>query len=249
LDVQPIVWRVEHFIEIDSTNSWLADQARAGAPEGRAAYADYQSAGRGRLARTWEAPAGSALLCSVLMRPKLEPDDLSLVDAAVALSLRAAVVRLSGVRPDLKWPNDLLVEGRKLAGLLAELIVTDEGPAVVVGFGLNLTAHPEGATSLLEASGVRIEARALLDIVFEEIESRRALLDSLEGRRALHEEFERALVTLGQVVRVEQRDGSVVGVARRIDRTGRLIVDVDGEERTFSSGDVVHLRTATGPTS
>ena len=180
-----IVWRIEHFDVIDSTNTWVAQRAPEGAPEGLVAVADFQSAGRGRLDRRWESPAGASLLCSILLRPDVAPDQLQLVVASVALSARAALVRLSGVRPDLKWPNDLMVADAKLAGLLAEIVAVDERLAVVVGIGVNLTHEGPAdvvSTSVRQASGVTITPPALLDIVLEELETRRALLDTVEGQ-------------------------------------------------------------------
>jgi BirA family biotin operon repressor/biotin-[acetyl-CoA-carboxylase] ligase len=243
--VNSIVWRIEHFDEIDSTNAWVATKANEGAPEGLVAFAEYQSAGRGRLDRTWESPRGASLLCSILLRPDVSPDQLQLVVASVALAARAAIVRLSGVRPALKWPNDLIVDDAKLAGLLAEIVAVDERLAVVVGIGVNLTFEGPAnvsSTSLLAESGVTITAPALLDILLDELEARRERLDSVEGRAQLRDEYERALVTLGQNVRVEQHHGDIVGIARSVDETGQLIVDVNGEEMAFSVGDVVHVR-------
>jgi len=247
LDVNPIVWHVEHFEELDSTNNWLATQARAGAEEGRVVFADYQTAGRGRLDRRWESAPGASLLCSVLLRPALDADQLQLVVAAVALAARAALVRLCGVRPNLKWPNDLVVRDAKLAGLLAEVVVTSEGVAVVAGFGINLneSPHPGTTTNVRSEAGVTLSPRALLDIVLEEIEPRRARLDDDAGRATLRAEYEGALSTLGELVRVETATGSHVGVARGIDHRGRLVVDHGRSgTRAFASGDVVHLRKA-----
>jgi BirA family biotin operon repressor/biotin-[acetyl-CoA-carboxylase] ligase len=216
-----------------------------GSPEGLVAYADFQSAGRGRLDRQWESSPGASLLCSILLRAPVEPDDLQLVVAAVALSARAALVRLSGVRPDLKWPNDLIVGDKKLAGLLAEVVSTKDGIAIVVGIGVNLAhAGPDlvNATSVLEESGLTITPRALLDILLDELERRRASLETEEGRDAIRAEYEKALRTLGQRVRVELVNEVVVGDALRIDGSGRLVVAVDGVETIFSVGDVVHVR-------
>jgi BirA family transcriptional regulator, biotin operon repressor / biotin---[acetyl-CoA-carboxylase] ligase len=159
------------FTEIDSTNRYLLDEARAGAPEGAVAVADYQSAGRGRLGRRWEAPPGSNLLMSVLLRPALAVDELHLCTVAVALAAAVACERAAGVVVGLKWPNDLMVGGRKLGGILAEALpagarggaaggdgpvvggaagdgpavggAAGDGPAVVVGLGLNVGWPPE----------------------------------------------------------------------------------------------------------
>ncbi len=243
--MSPIVWRVEHFDEIDSTNTYLKEQVGEEEAEGLVALADFQSSGRGRLDREWVSPPRASLLCSILLRPRLDASQLQLVVAAVALATRTALERLCGLRPQVKWPNDLVVGENKLAGLLAEVVETSSGFAVVVGLGVNLTYEgPEGvrATSVRSETGVTIVARALLDIVLEEIEPRRAQLDSNEGRATLRGEYTRALATLGHSVRVEQHNASLVGVARGVDDAGQLLVEVDGVVRTFGVGDVVHVR-------
>ena len=240
-----IVWRLEHFDVLDSTNTWLATRAAEGAPEGLVAVADFQSAGRGRLDRRWESPAGASLLCSILLRPDVGPDQLQLVVASVALSARAALVRLSGVRPALKWPNDLIVGDAKIAGLLAEIVAVDERLAVVVGIGVNLTHEGPAdvkSTSVRAQSGVTITAPALLDIVLEELEPRRALLDDANAQSTLRDEYRRALATLGQRVRVERAHDVIIGLAESVDEYGQLLVRTDDGVLAISVGDVVHVR-------
>jgi len=243
-----MIWRVEHVAEIDSTNHWLAQRASEGADEGLVVFADFQNAGRGRLDRAWQAPTRSALLCSILLRPALDVDSLQLVVAAVALAARAALVRLSGLRPQLKWPNDLVVDDTKLAGLLADVVTNVEGFAVVVGLGLNLTDHPAdvAATDVRALTGVTISARGLLDILLEELEPRYARLESDEGRDELRNEYRGSLATIGQRVRIERSEDVVVGDVKDVDASGRLVVDVEGAETVFSTGDVVHLRPQLG---
>ncbi len=163
-----IEWSVEWVTETGSTNADLAARG-ADAPEGSVLVADYQSAGRGRLDRAWVAPAGSGLLVSVLLRPRLDPARLHLVVVAVALAAADATETLTGVRPDLKWPNDLLApaddgQRRKLGGILAEITPptgssTDEAPVLVVGLGLNLTRPPDQPPELAELAA----ATAYLD--------------------------------------------------------------------------------------
>jgi len=239
-----MVWRVEHFAEIDSTNTRAVLRARDGEPEGLVVVAEYQSTGRGRLDRTWDSTPGASLLCSILLRPSIDVDHLQVVVTTVALSARAALVRLSGVRPRLKWPNDLIVGDAKIAGLLAEAVTTNDGLAVVVGIGVNLTSAPDGvnATSVREQSGVTLVPIGLLDIMLEEIEHRIEAWVDDEGHRRLRAEYEGALATIGERVRVETHTEVFEGVAQRVDLVGRLVVDVDGTAMTFSSGDVVHLR-------
>jgi len=138
---------IRRFSDIDSTNRYLLDEARRGAAEGLVARADHQSAGRGRLGRRWEAPPGANLLASVLLRPPLELDEFHLCTAAVALAAVTACVAAAGIEPSIKWPNDLLVGERKLAGILAETVGAGEADAqraLVVGLGLNV-GWPEPA--------------------------------------------------------------------------------------------------------
>lgn len=241
--MDPTVWRVEHFEQIDSTNSYLKD--RASEREGLVALADFQTAGRGRLDRAWVAPPRSSLLCSILFRPNLEPSQLQWVVALVALSARSALERLSGLRADLKWPNDLVVGPDKLAGVLAEIVVDAQALSIVVGIGVNLTYEgPEdvAATSVRARTGLTIAPRALLDILLEEIDVRRSLLEEDRGRVTLREEYLAALVTIGQRVRVEQAEHVREGLATGVDDYGRLQVVVDGVVETFAVGDVVHVR-------
>ncbi len=139
--------QIRWFDEIDSTNTYLREQARQGAPDGLVAVADHQTAGRGRLDRRWESPPGANLLASVLLRPGCDPDDLHLCTGAVALAAADACAEVAGVEPALKWPNDLLVGGAKLAGVLAEAEFAGGAlAAVVVGIGLNVAwPGPAGA--------------------------------------------------------------------------------------------------------
>src|SRR6516165_7996333 len=150
-------WQVHWFEEIDSTNSYLREQARQGAGEGLVAVADHQTAGRGRLDRRWESPPGANLLASVLLRPGCLADDLHLCSGAVALAAADSCAEVADVEAVLKWPNDLLVGGSKLAGVLAE--ADFEGSrmrGVVVGIGVNV-AWPgpaeAGGTCLDDAGG------------------------------------------------------------------------------------------------
>jgi BirA family biotin operon repressor/biotin-[acetyl-CoA-carboxylase] ligase len=239
----PPRWEVTAVSETGSTNADLLAAARAGAPEGRVLVADHQSAGRGRLARSWDAPAGSALLVSILLRPSLPIDHLHQVTQAVALAARRACDATSGVTPGLKWPNDLVIDDLKLAGVLAET-TTDpaDGPAVVVGVGLNI-AWPDGpppgregqAVSLDMASGRVVDRDDLLACLLES-------LGAIDERRLLAD-YRAALVTLGRRVRVElPGDVIIVGTATDVGVDGALLVDTTSDRVWVRAGDVVHLR-------
>jgi BirA family biotin operon repressor/biotin-[acetyl-CoA-carboxylase] ligase len=230
---------VREFDELDSTNRYLLDESRAGAREGIVAVADHQTAGRGRLGRTWTAPPGTSLLVSILLRPvDLALDRRHLLSAAVALSASAAIERAAGIVPLLKWPNDLLIEDRKLAGILAEA----EGDAVVVGMGLNVSSAPPGAVSLAGATGggPPPDRGVLLA----------GLLDALEGWYGRWDDvaatYRDRCATVGQEVRAELPSRTVVGRAEGIDDHGHLLVrdGSDGELVEVLAGDVIHLRPA-----
>lgn len=242
-------WDVRRFATLPSTNDWLLAQARGGAAAGTVAVADHQREGRGRLGRRWDAPAGTSLLVSVLLRPVAPVGELYAATAAVALSAADACVDVSGVTPGIKWPNDLVVDDEKLAGALAESDPAAPGGragsvAVVIGVGCNVNWEgPQGATSLCVRAGRPVDRDALLQGLLDALAPRAAALDSADGRRSVIDEVRRRCVTLGRRVRVEAA-GSLAfsGVATALDRTGRLVVDTGSGEIAVSAGDVVHLR-------
>lgn len=241
-------WEIRRFAEIGSTNTYVLDQARQGTAEGLVAVAEHQTAGRGRLDRRWESPPGANLLASVLLRPACEAGDLHLCSGAVALAAAEASEELAAVQPVLKWPNDLLVDGSKLAGVLAE--ADFEGTrlmGVVVGIGLNVAwPGPEGAGGICldDAGGAAqpVDKGLLLDLMLEGLARRRPLLDDHAGRLMLADEVRRRCATLGQQVRVTLPNEEVTGVASAIDDAGHLVLETAAGRRLVSAGDVVHLR-------
>jgi len=205
---------VRWFAELDSTNRLAAELARAGAPDGVVVGADHQTAGRGRRGRTWESRAGASLLVSVILRPAP-----ALVTLAAGVAAAEACEAVAGVDVRLKWPNDLLLGGAKLGGILSELV----GDAAVVGLGLNLAWAPAGAAML----GGCVDREAILHAYLGGFGSPADVLDRYRERCA----------TLGRRVRVELPGGSVEGMANDVDEDGRLLVD----GRPIAAGDVVHL--------
>jgi BirA family transcriptional regulator, biotin operon repressor / biotin---[acetyl-CoA-carboxylase] ligase len=241
-------WQVRWFEEIDSTNTYLQERAREGAPEGLVAIADHQTAGRGRLQRPWESPPGANLLASVLLRPDCDADDLHLCTTAVALAAADACREVAGVDAAFKWPNDLLVGESKLAGILAEVEFSGgTPPAVVVGIGINVAwpGPPDAGGTCLEdvrGSGQPVDRKVLLDHLLYDLAPRREMLDNAPGRQVLADEVRRRCSTVGQRVRVSLAGEELIGVAHGIDRSGRLVVETDTGLRTVTAGDVVHLR-------
>lgn len=238
-----------------STNADLVHQAARSADNGVVLLAEHQTAGRGRLDRTWTAPARSGLTMSVLVRP----DDVPAarwpwIPLLAGLSVAATLRRAAGVEAVLKWPNDVLVGDRKVAGLLVERVEPAGGvpglPAAVIGIGLNVTLRREEmpaptATSLV-LEGASSTDRSLLA---------RATLRTLEGMltdwyrhrgdpsAGLRMSYVKACSTLGRRVRVDLPDGTNdVGEAVGIDDNGRLLVRTGQGQLAFGAGDVVHLR-------
>jgi BirA family biotin operon repressor/biotin-[acetyl-CoA-carboxylase] ligase len=239
-------WEIRWFDQIDSTNTYVRDQARGGAPEGLVAVADHQTAGRGRLGRRWESPPGANLLTSILLRPDIDPADLHLCTTVVALAAMDACRVVAGIETVLKWPNDLLVDGAKVAGILAEAeFAGADLSAVVVGIGINVgwPGPPEaGGTSLEAATGSPVDRRALLHALLAALGERRAGLEAATGRRALAEEGRRRCATLGQQVRVTLGGEEINGRAVAVDDAGQLVVETPTGSRRVAAGDVVHLR-------
>jgi BirA family biotin operon repressor/biotin-[acetyl-CoA-carboxylase] ligase len=240
-------WVIRRFAELDSTNRWTLEQARAGAPAGLVAIADHQTAGRGRRGRVWTAPPGSSLLVSILLRPELRPDETHLLTMATGVALVEAVDAVAGVRADLKWPNDLVVGGRKLAGILAEADLSERGDvrAVIVGVGCNVAwvdfpaELDRDATACDLEAGHPVDRGRLLDALLEVLAPR---LDSLD---TVASEYRARLGTLGQQVRVELDGETIEGTAVDVDTLGRLLVaPPSGRPVAVSVGDVVHLRAA-----
>jgi len=219
--------------------------------------AEHQRAGRGRLGRRWEAPPGRNLLVSILLRPSMPAEQRHLCTAVVALAAAEACRRVSGVDPDLKWPNDLVVGTGKLAGVLAEVVGAEPDPAVVVGIGVNCgwpapddaSGEPPlpdalrgSATSLWRESGRRADPAEVLEALLVDLEPRLADLQEPAGRRRQAADFRRACATVGSTVRVDLDGETVTGVALDVTAEGHLIVDVGACLRTIVAGDVVHLR-------
>jgi len=236
-------WTLRWVETTGSTNSDLLQAALGRGPHGLVLVADHQTAGRGRLDRTWEAPHGANLLMSVLLRHL--PASLHQVTQAVAVATAEAceaVAEARGrrIRVDLKWPNDVLIGGRKLAGILATVGSASEATFVVVGLGLNIGWAPEGAVALRDAVEDREVSR---DEVLWEVLERLDELLSGEGR-ALFERYRSRLTTLGREVRVELPTGEFLeGRAVGVEDDGRLVVlDNCAITRRLDTGDIVHLR-------
>ncbi|HEY8451717.1 MAG: biotin--[acetyl-CoA-carboxylase] ligase [Micromonosporaceae bacterium] len=244
-----------------STNDDLVAAARAGEPEGRVLVAEHQRAGRGRSGRRWVSPPRAGLAVSVLLRPGAPGGGTAGVPTSrwgwlpmlTGVALAEAVGRVTGLAPALKWPNDLLVDGRKCAGILAEAT----GDAVVVGVGVNVTLRedelppvPPGAppaTSLALAGAACTDRARLLRDLLDRLGSWYGRWRDAAGdadRCGLRAAYLAGCDTVGRTVRVElPGGGELVGRAETVDDAGRLVVtDASGHRTAVAAGDVRHVR-------
>jgi BirA family transcriptional regulator, biotin operon repressor / biotin---[acetyl-CoA-carboxylase] ligase len=241
-------WRVEVAEESPSTNASVAERARAGEPVGLVVVAEHQSAGRGRLGRAWVTPPRTALTVSWLVAPDRVPiARWPWLPLLTGLAVVDAVREVTDLAAALKWPNDVLVGERKLAGILTERIQHTAGAVAVVGVGLNVSST-RADLPVPTATSLALEGRPDVDRGDLLV----ALLDSF-GRwydrwvaaqgGGLREPYVAACSTLGREVRVEMPDGqSLTGVADGVDETGRLLVRDRGRVHALGAGDVIHVR-------
>jgi BirA family transcriptional regulator, biotin operon repressor / biotin---[acetyl-CoA-carboxylase] ligase len=237
-----------------STNADLLAAARAGAAAGSVLVAEEQSAGRGRLDRSWHSQPRAGLTFSVLLRPDdVQPGNRGWLPLLTGVAVSSALAETAAVEARLKWPNDVLAEGpdgqRKLAGILAE----QAGGAVVVGVGLNVSATrpelpPGQATSLLLAAGTSLDRQAILTALLRDLEHwylrwTAAPQPGDAAASGLRDAYLRASSTVGREVRVELPGGGVlIGHADGVDDAGRLLVTARDGVHAVSAGDIVHAR-------
>lgn len=239
---------VHYFERTGSTNDVARSLAVEGAPEGTLVIAEEQAAGRGRLGRSWLAPARSCLLMSLILRPSVPATQGFRATMLCAVAAAMAVERVCEVRPAVKWPNDLLLGGKKLAGVLSEASAVESRlDWVVVGVGLNVNFDPAlypeiaaTATSLQAELGREVSRLGLLRTFLEELEAGyRYLAPAAGGHDRLWEEWKGRLDTLGRQVTVTEGDRRVSGLAEDVLPDGSLVLRRDdGSTLAIAVGDV-----------
>lgn len=258
LSTKDLGHRLELFDEVASTNREASTLAQAGAEHGTVVAADSQTAGRGRLSRTWFSPPGSNLYCSVIVMKPLPADRLtnwlSWLPLIAALAAAEAVRNVAGTTLSVKWPNDLVIADRKVGGILCESGSTPTGPYQVIGVGLNvnldLTDFPPGlkesATSLWLTRRQVIDRNRLLAQLLNELEP---CIDELldRGTERIAQAYGRCCSTIGQLVKATMAAGQeCVGIAEAIGSDGSLVVRPTAPPSVPTSlrvADIVHLRT------
>jgi len=246
-------WKQLHVVDTTaSTNADLLVAATDGAPEASVLVAEHQRAGRGRLGRGWEAPARSALTLSVLVRPDVPAARWPWLPLLAGVVTAEMVRSATDLDATVKWPNDVLVDVRKLAGVLVERVDTPAGPAAVLGIGINVTntrveLPVPTATSLALEHARSTDRHVLLLELLRTLEAVYMAWVREHGDAAagLHASYVRRCSTLGRRVRVELPGGTeLTGRADSVDGTGRLVVATSTGRRPLGAGEVVHVRAA-----
>jgi len=236
--------RIVYLERTGSTSDVARDLARQGAPEGTLVVAEEQSAGRGRRGRTWSCPFGRGLLFSLILRPPVPPACAPQATMLAAVAVARALEKAAGCSPGIKWPNDLLLEGKKVCGILTELDAeTERVNHLVMGVGLNVNQvaedlEPGKATSLRLHGGKATGRVGLLQEILRQLEEW-YLVWRAGGFPVIREEWQKRSVTLGRPVRVQLGDVGLSGRAAGIDEEGALLLELpDGETRRLLAGEV-----------
>jgi BirA family transcriptional regulator, biotin operon repressor / biotin---[acetyl-CoA-carboxylase] ligase len=239
--------RIQHYFRIGSTNAAAMEAAATGEPEGSVFFAEQQTAGRGRGGNSWESAQSDGIYCSVVLRPRLSPADALLLSLMAGIAVAAAVEQTTGLRPDLRWPNDVLLEERKFCGILIEMNAeVTRVRYVVVGIGINVNQSSFAAdlepiaTSLRIAGGHEYSRVQLAAALLKSLDAwyRRLSEDGADSRAAIFQNFEeRSSFARSRLVHVDE-DGGYEGVTEGLDGRGFLQVRTAHGLRTVLSGGV-----------
>ncbi len=230
---------------VDSTNTKAKELAELGYPSGTLVTAEQQKAGRGRSGRGWESPPGTGIFMTLLLRPAIRPDSASMLTLVAALAAVRGVRDITQADVQIKWPNDLVLNGKKICGILTELSV-QEGMIryLVVGIGINVhnESFPEEirstASSLFLECGRHFHRAEIIGKLLKNFENDYEIFCRTEDLSGLRDEYHAFLVNRGRSVRVLDPRAPYEGKALGITEKGELIVDVQGQKRLVSSGEV-----------
>ncbi len=240
-------WRdtIEYFDAIDSTNTRCKQLALAGAPQGTVLLAGQQTGGRGRLGRRFQSPAGLGVYMSVLLRPDCAPTALMHLTCAAAVAACDGIERVCGIRPGIKWTNDLVVGRRKIAGILTELVHSPEGVSAVIGIGVNCGQQPADFPD--EIRDIAASLSMVTDQPVDPFVLAAALVESMEQlshglftcREAIMARYREDCITVGQDISLLRADTVRYGHAVGVDDDGALLVRfADGHTESVASGEV-----------
>lgn len=230
---------------VDSTNNKIKELAKLGYVNGTIVVADKQTAGRGRRGRVWESPEGTSIYMSALLRPQIEPSHASMLTLVAALAVSEAITKLTDAQVKIKWPNDIVMNGKKICGILTEMSVLPDGDFyIVVGIGINAYAEdfPEEirnvATSIFLQTGKKVNRADLVECVWEKFEEYYEIFQKTENLEQLMDGYNKKLANIDQQVKVLDPADEFEGIAKGITEKGELIVDTKEERKLISSGEV-----------
>mgnify|MGYP005854140893 CR=1 FL=1 len=243
------MFKIERFYEVDSTNDVAKQLALQGAPEGTAVISEIQRKGRGRKGREWFSPKGGVWM-SVILRPKVDPSQAAPITLIAGLAVAKTLSKLYNLECRLKWPNDVLINEKKVCGVLTE-ISAEMGRInyIVTGIGINanidIDSFPGGfrnsATSLKNELNRDILRDELVKRLLEEFEELYKIFQK-QGFSELKEEWKKSASTIGRKVRIITDSRATEGIARDIGENGELFVEAQGSMEKIISGDCIHLR-------
>lgn len=242
--------KIMHFHETDSTNTRALFLARGGAAEGTVVLADRQTAGRGRMNREWHSPGGTGIYLSIILTPRAPLNSLPGITLVAAVAAAEALESAAGVRADIKWPNDLLLNNRKICGILTELHARDDGAAIViVGIGINVNTPAERfpaevrdiASSLLIETGRETSREEIVISLLERFERRYEMF--IFGRfDAILDRWREYSGIIGRRVCIEQDGVRTLGTVVDIDMGGALVIlNISGSRQMILSGDITYI--------
>lgn len=224
-------YQIQYRETVDSTNVWAKELARGGAPEGTAAVADRQSAGRGRRGRSWVSPPKSSVYMSLILRPQIRPDQASMLTLVMGLSVVQACRESLGLDAWIKWPNDMVINGKKVCGILTEMgMVSQEIDYVVVGVGINVNQQDfpeeiaETATSLSLEKGEKLSREEVRAAVLETFARNYEKFLQTGDLCRLMDEYNQVLINKDRSIRVLDPAGEYNGISGGINEKGELLV-------------------------
>lgn len=237
---------IAYFDEIDSTNIKAKELAEQGYPNGTLVVADQQVSGRGRRGRSWESPSGTGIFMTLMLKPEINPNNASMLTLVAALAVAKAIKEVTGLDAQIKWPNDIVINGKKICGILTEMSAQfDYINHIVIGIGINVhnevfseeIAHM--ASSLLrESQGKKFRRAEIIEKILEYFEEYYEIYLETEDLTALTGEYNKILVNMNKSVRVLDPKDEFEGKAMGITAKGELIVDTWESRKLVSSGEV-----------
>ena len=236
------------FDAIDSTNDYALKLAKEGAKEGTVVLSESQSKGKGRLGRSWFSPSGANIYLSIILRPQMPTSQIPLLTFAAAIAVAKAIRNAANLDADIKWPNDILIRGKKVAGILSEMgAEKDKVNFAIVGIGINVNLDKKDIPLELidKATSIKIESNSLIDRtnlicrIIENLEEWYNLFER-KGINDIIKEWKRLAITIGRDVKVQSGNSFVEGRAVDIDENGALLIkDRDGIIQRVLSGDIM----------